>query len=126
MSDDPVLTQLRRLCERCDTLTARVSELEATVRPRPVTSLTAAARVVEVSPDTFLRHFDATGQPRPKRWWWSGPDAVREFWADLHRHPSPEPPPEPPLPSPRARPGSDRAVNPRELLRELQGRPASR
>lgn len=97
---------------RVRALESEVAELRAQVRPAPVTSCAGASRVLGVSEDTILRHCDAAGG-RPARWWWSSPAAVREWWADLHTQPAP-----PKGRNPRA---SGKALDPRQLVRELRG-----
>lgn len=97
-------------------LRARVAALEARLSPQPVTTVRAAAGILGVSEDTVHRARARAGDT--SRPWWSGPDAVREWWGEMAA-PKQEPAKKPRAPKPR---GAAKVFDAQSLMDEVSGR----
>lgn len=106
------MTELDHLRDQIAQLRAELELLKARIDPPPVTSWRAAAAVLGISEDTLVRHRQRAGDD--SRPWWSSPDAVREWWAELHAS-KPEPRPG----RKRKAKGAGGALDVRGLVREL-------
>ncbi len=111
MTVDDLLPLIVRLQARVDALEALLAQ-----RDSPVTSWRAAAAVLGISDDTVHRARARAGDT--SRPWWSGPDAVREWWAAMSA-PKQEPVKKPRVPRPR---GAAKVFDAAALMDEVSGR----